>query len=337
MRILVVDAARLARALLCNALAGDDVELVELAAPSEAPRLVEQQAFDVVLMDLVSARAEALAAIAAIMQRRPTPILVLAATAEEWEDARQVGALDGMARPAATAEAGAALRERVRWLARIPVVRHARVRVLTPELVAPPSPRARCRVVGIAASAGGSAAIATVLGGLGRDFAGCIAIVQHLPIGFAAPFAALLRESCALSVAVADRPQPARPGTVLVAPDDRHLEASGDGFILSDAPPRDRHRPSATLLFSSLARVHGARAVGVILSGMGDDGVAGLGELRTSGALTIAQDRDSAAVFGMPRAAAEAGAAARVLPLTAIAPALRDAVGTVAAGGGEAP
>jgi chemotaxis response regulator CheB len=326
--VLVVDGASLSRALLCGALAGDDVELVALAEPGAAAALVEQRPVDVVVMDLIGARAEALAAIAAIMQRRPTPILVLAATAEEWEDAQKMGALDGMARPAATVEAGAALRERVRWLARIPVVRHARVRVLTPELVAPP-PRARCRVVGIAGSAGGSSAIAAVLGGLGSDFAACIAIVQHLPIGFAAPFAALLRESCALSISVVDKPMPARPGKVLIAPDDRHLEARGDGFVLSDAPPCGPHRPSATRLFSSLARVHGRRAVGVILSGMGDDGVAGLHELRAQGALTIAQDRESSAVFGMPRAAAEAGAAARVLPLAAIAPALLAAVGSV--------
>jgi two-component system chemotaxis response regulator CheB len=331
MKVLVVDGARLSRALLCAALAGDDVELMELATPDDAPALVEQRPFDVVLIDLLGGREAALAAIAAIMQRRPTPILVLAATAEDWQDARDVGALDGMVRPAATAEAGAALRERVRWLARIPVVRHTRVRVITPELVAPvPSLRPRCPVVGIAASAGGSSAIAGVLAGLDPDFAGCIAIVQHLPVGFAAQFAALLRKHCALTVSVATQPTPARPGTVLVAPDDRHLEARGDGFALSDAPPCGRHRPSATVLFSSLARVHGGHAVGVILSGMGDDGVAGLAELRARGALTIAQDRDSAAVFGMPRAAAEAGAATRVLPVQSIAAALIAAIGTVA-------
>jgi chemotaxis response regulator CheB len=327
MKVLVVDIAQLPRALLSAALAAADVDVIELGKPADAPALVEAQAIDVVVIDLVSGRAEALAAVAAIMQRRPTPILVLAATAEDWEDARQVGALDGMVRPTATA--GAALLERVRWLARIPVVRHARVRVVTPQMVAPPRPRRLCPVVGIAASAGGSAAIASVLAKLGNDFAGCIAVVQHLPVGFASPFAALLREQCALDVRVATQPTPAQPGTVLVAPDDRHLEARGDGFVLSDAPPCDRHRPSATLLFSSLAKVHGGRAVGVILSGMGDDGVAGLAELRARGGLTIAQDRDSAAVFGMPRAAAEAGAAARVLPLDAIAPALVSAVGSL--------
>jgi two-component system chemotaxis response regulator CheB len=330
MKVLVVDGASLLRASLCAALAGDDVELTELANPEDAPALVEKRPIDVVVIDLLGARPAALAAIAAIMQRRPTPILVLAATAEDWEDARRLGALDGMVRPEATPTAGAALRERVRWLARIPVVRHARVRVLTPETVAPLPLRRRCPVIGIAASAGGSAAIATVLAGLGADFPGCIAIVQHLPIGFAAPFASLLREHCALSVAVAAQPTPARPASVLVAPDDRHLEARGDGFVLSDAPPCAGHRPSATVLFASLAREHGGRDVGVILSGMGDDGVTGLGELRARGGLTIAQDRASAAVFGMPRAAAEAGAAARVLPLDAIAPALITAIGTVA-------
>jgi two-component system chemotaxis response regulator CheB len=328
MKILVVDGSAPHCALLVDALDEDpELRVDQLAHAADAPAAVEAQLPDLVVLDLESAGAAALDAVTAIMQRRPTPILVL--TSDEatvgLEESRRRGALDGFLRPAAgDAAAFTALRQRVRWLARVPVVRHSRVPPLRPE--APR--RLRRPIVGIAASAGGSAAIGAVLAELRADFGGCIAVVQHLPVGFAGSFAALLGERCRLPVQVVARRELARPGTVLVADDDRHLEARADGTLApSDAPPLGGHRPSATVLFRSLAQVCGPDAVGVILSGMGDDGAAGLVEMRQRGALTIAQYRQTAAVFGMPGAANDAGGAERILPLDQIAGALALAVG----------
>jgi two-component system chemotaxis response regulator CheB len=178
--------------------------------------------------------------------------------------------------------------------------------------------------VGVAASAGGPAAIVAVLGALPAEFPGCIALVQHLPPGFAAAFAAYLRQQTALTVEVVQQRAGPRPGVVLLAGDDRHLVAAPDGhFEASDAAPVGGHRPSGTVLLASLARVFGAEAIGVVLSGIGEDGAQGLCALRAAGALTIAQSEETSLVYGMPRAAALAGGASTVLPLSLIAAALQ--------------
>jgi two-component system chemotaxis response regulator CheB len=162
--------------------------------------------------------------------------------------------------------------------------------------------------------------VVDVLGALAPDFPGCIALVQHLPNGFVAPFERYLAERLELAVAVVHSRTLPRPGTLLLPTDDRHLVLADDGaFIVSESPRVAGHRPSATRLFESLARVAGARAVGVILSGMGDDGADGLLALKSAGGATIAQDEATSAIYGMPRAAVERGAVTQVLPLGAIA------------------
>jgi two-component system chemotaxis response regulator CheB len=181
----------------------------------------------------------------------------------------------------------------------------------------------RCRVVGIAASAGGPGAVVSVLGGLPAGFGASVAVVQHVPSGYAARFARYLAENTKLQVVCVEGAAPARPGLVLVAPDGRHLVATSETeFAPSDDPAIDGHRPSATALFRSLARHHGPHAAGIVLSGIGRDGADGLAELRAAGGLTIVQDESTSTVYGMPRAAQEAGAAQVVLPLPEIAPLL---------------
>jgi two-component system chemotaxis response regulator CheB len=184
-------------------------------------------------------------------------------------------------------------------------------------------------VVGLAASAGGPAALDTVLGGLPSALPACVAVVQHLPAGSVGAFAAYLRSRTPLEVVRVEPgvPAEARAGRVVIAAGEHHLVASSPRhFTASPAPPLRGHRPSATLLFSSLAREHGPRALGVILTGIGDDGAAGLGELRARGGLTFGQDAATSAVYGMPSAAVKLGAVARVLPLPEIAGAIRRAV-----------
>jgi two-component system chemotaxis response regulator CheB len=179
------------------------------------------------------------------------------------------------------------------------------------------------RMVGLAASSGGSLAVAAILARLPRDFPACIAVVQHLPVGFAERYADWLASGCRLRVELVRGRVPIRPATVYVAGDDRHLAAVvGEGLRPTAAAPIGGHRPAATVLFQSLAEAFGAHAIGVVLSGMGDDGAPGLLSMRARGALTIAQDAATSAVFGMPRAAIEAGAIVDVLPLEAIPAAL---------------
>jgi two-component system chemotaxis response regulator CheB len=186
-------------------------------------------------------------------------------------------------------------------------------------------------VVGLAASTGGPSALAEVLGALPRDLPAAILVVQHLEPGFAATFTAWLASASSLPTFLCGASGPLVPGTVVVAAPGTHLTVGpNDALRLEGGAPLDGHRPSATVLFRSMASACPARAIGVVLTGMGADGAAGLLELRGRGGVTIAEDARTATVDGMPRAAREAGAAALTLPRSAIGAAL---VATVRGGG----
>jgi two-component system chemotaxis response regulator CheB len=175
-------------------------------------------------------------------------------------------------------------------------------------------------MIGIAASTGGPGALATVLGPLLADFPVPILVVQHVTRGFDVGLAEWLDGETPLQVRVAGHSDTPQPGTVLLAPDDYHLLMNARGVVkLSKEPPYRGLRPSANYLFRSLARAYGPRAVGVVLTGMGDDGVEGLAALRRAGGLTVAQDKQSCVVYGMPREAAARNAVDRVLSLDQIA------------------
>jgi two-component system chemotaxis response regulator CheB len=180
-------------------------------------------------------------------------------------------------------------------------------------------------LVGIAASAGGPSALATVLGALPADLPACLAIVQHLPKGFAPSFVSFLQSRCALTVRLAEAGLAPRAGMVVLAPDGHHLELSDGKFALTSGPPVEGHRPSGTVLLRSLAQ-YGTSAVGVVLSGIGRDGADGLRAMRERHAITFAQDETSSVVYGMPRAAVEEGAAQQVLPVAELGDAIASAV-----------
>lgn len=176
-------------------------------------------------------------------------------------------------------------------------------------------------LVVIGVSAGGLNALGVILGGLPADFPLPIVVVQHLAPGFAGHLVSWLSSASRLRVRIATDGEPARAGTVYVAPDGAHLlvEAAGQLRVDARTPPVDGHRPSGTRLLSSVARVWASRSVGVVLTGMGADGVAGLADVHAAGGLTIAQDQATSVVYGMPRAAAERGAAREILPVHDIA------------------
>jgi two-component system chemotaxis response regulator CheB len=268
------------------------------------------------------------------MDERPTPILVLTghpfqAGRDVTFDAIRAGALDLMVKPdLGDSTALQRLREDlsrlIRFLACIEVQRHVPAGGPAADWEEPVTlvPR-ELAVVAIAASAGGPGAVHHVLSGLPADFPAGVVVVQHLAEGFDAEFAAWLDAEVALEVRLARHDDEVLPGRVLIAPSGAHMRLMGGGTCkLIAGAPLGGYRPSADVLLSSAARVHGEAACGLILSGMGEDGVAGLAEIHERGGLTLGQDEGSCVVFGMPGAAARDGLLDALLPLEDIAPAL---------------
>jgi two-component system chemotaxis response regulator CheB len=179
------------------------------------------------------------------------------------------------------------------------------------------------KIVAIGISTGGPNALQYLLQQLPGDFPGTIIVVQHMPEGFTEMFARRLDESCAVDVKEAQSGDLLIAGRALICPGDRHIKVRrmplGNTVVLSDEARMNGHRPSVDVLFRSVAGEFGSRAVGVLMTGMGDDGAEGLGLMKDAGALTIAQSEDSCTVFGMPKAAIERGHAMRVVPLDMLA------------------
>jgi two-component system chemotaxis response regulator CheB len=190
----------------------------------------------------------------------------------------------------------------------------------------PPKRRRRgARVVAIGASAGGPAALARLLGELPADFPAPVVVVQHLAADFLPGLARGLDGATSLTVRLAQRGESLRPGVVYLAPGGAHMTVNGVGQVrLIAERGKHRHQPSATVLLESVAQSYGQAAIGVILTGMGDDGVAGLRAMREAGAHTLAQDEESCVVFGMPAAAIECGAVELVVPLERLGAAIQD-------------
>jgi two-component system, chemotaxis family, protein-glutamate methylesterase/glutaminase len=336
LRVVVVDDSPIVRALVREWLEVDrDFEVVGEAADGEAAiELITRLRPDVATIDIRMPGMSGLELVSYLMAKAPLPILVL--TGEVRDDASLAfeavrrGALDLLPKPSARDEdAIRALRTQLRRLASVPVVRHIDTRRQV-EPRANPLPRVvRATgdpvIVGIAASAGGPSALVAVLAALSAELPAALAIVQHLPKGFASSFVSFLQARCALPVRLAEAGMAPRPGTVVVAPDAHHLEVIDGKFALTSGPPVEGHRPSGTVLLRSLASLGGS-AIGVVLSGIGRDGAEGLRALRDRGGLTFAQDAASSVVYGMPRAAFEDGGAQEVLPAAELGEAITSAV-----------
>lgn len=288
-------------------IAHDGLRAVELAAALRPT---------VITMDVHMPRMDGLTAIDRIVAAQPSRILVVTeddARGLAFEALRR-GAADVVRRPHPREGWSAAeregLRQRIAELAHSPARARPRPRVPatpTSPLVSAPAP-VSITVVGIAGSTGGPVALAALLGALPASFAASIVVVQHLARGFAESFARWLDRSSPLRVELAREGERLAPGMVRVAPDDVHVTVDRAECVRFDRSAAvEGHQPSATRLFSSLA-AFGARAAGVVLSGMGRDGASGLVELRRAGGLVLAQDEATSAVFGMPRAARDAGA-----------------------------
>jgi len=344
--VLIVDDSALVRATLSELLAGDpEIEVIGTAAdPIFAAEKIRREPPDVLILDVEMPRMDGLTFLRRIMAQYPLPVIMCSSVtgpgAEATLEALELGAVEIVAKP--KVGTGAFLRESAEGLRQaVKAAAVARVRRHSPPMVVPPkltadaviarpvhSPQiATERVAVLGASTGGTEALRTVLTALRPGAPGVVA-VQHMPEGFTNAFARRLNNDCAIEVREAADRDRVEPGLALIAPGNRHLllRRSGDRYYVEtkDGPPVNRHRPSVDVLFRSAARYAGKNAIGVLLTGMGDDGARGLLELKTAGAATVAQDQDTCVVFGMPREAIRLGAAARVLPLSAIAAALED-------------
>jgi two-component system chemotaxis response regulator CheB len=282
---------------------------------------------DVLVVDVGSAGAAALDLITQVMSTSPIPILALCPDDGATPTAMEVllrGAVESIPASAVHESGGALLRQTVR------VVRGVRVIRRRPPGPRPAPPPARRRaVVAMAASTGGPAVLVEVLAAV-PQLPAPVLLVQHLHDAFVGGFVSWLGGYSPLPISQAVAGQAFRPGHVYVAPAGRHLLLGGDGTALLSESPASVHRPSADVLFASVAEVAGPAGVGVVLTGMGADGAAGLLAMRRGGAVTVVQDEASCPVFGMPKAALEIGAADRALPPAGIAQVIRAAIARVA-------
>ena len=341
-RVVIAEDSPRIRDLLGEILRADpDIRVVgEAQNGVEAVEITRALHPDVVTMDIRMPRMDGFEATKEIMQRTPTPIVILSEPADVREmavsmHALRLGALTLLLKPSvASPDFEKSSRQFVSTVKAMSRVKVARRQAVTPE-AKPPKTRpasaqqaSRAQLVAIAASIGGPSALHEILSVLPRDFGVPIMVVQHIGHGFTKGVADWLDTLSPVRVKVAEHREPLSPGVVYFAPEDRHLGvANRSTVLLSDAPPRDTFRPSGSFLFESVASVFGSSALGVILTGMGNDGVAGLEAVQEAGGRIIAQDEASSVVFGMPSAAIEAGLADLVLSPSAVATRLIEMVG----------
>jgi two-component system chemotaxis response regulator CheB len=342
-RVMIVDDSPIAiefvRRMLLTA---PEIRIVGTASNGlDALALIPRVRPDVICTDLHMPKMDGLEFTRAVMMRFPLPILVLSVSVgpERTHNIFQMleaGALDVLPKPRGGLESDLGLIAHD-LVTKIKILSGVKVFTRRPTAVAaateaPPSPWSGLaapspRIVGIGASTGGPQALERVLGQLPSDYPLPLVCVQHIAEGFMQGLVDWLASSCRVRVRVAVEGEMLLAATAYFPPSDRHLEIDNAGaFRVSNALPVDGHRPSVDITFSSLARSYGASAVGVLLTGMGQDGAQGMLDIARAGGTTIAQDEQSSAVFGMPKRAIELGAVRQVLPLEQIGPALRGLV-----------
>lgn len=322
LRVLVADDSPTARMLLVEILASDPAITVvgQAADGAEAVAMALRLRPDLITMDIEMPGVDGLEATERIMVSAPTPIIIVSSAARGREsklslDATEAGALCVVAKPEHPLAPDFERQRRellstAKSMAQVKVVRRwSRGARITPvevrdSRVAP----GQIRIVAMAASTGGPATLHQLLGRLPATFGAPVLVVQHIALGFVTAFTEWLDAGCAMRVKVAEHREPLRSGTVYVAPDGSHLRVDRQERVeLGQDAAVGGFRPSATCLFQSVAEQYGKAAVGVILTGMGGDGVDGLRRLRAAGAPVLAQDEASSIVYGMPGEAVRAG------------------------------
>lgn len=344
-RVLIIDDSALIRQLLTEILSSDPaIEVVGTAAdPLIARDKIKSLNPDVLTLDIEMPKMDGLTFLGNLMRLRPMPVVMISSLTEKGADvtfkALELGAIDFIAKPKLDIKQG--LKDYADdVIDKVKAAAQVSARVLE-HRVGPNEPPPKLsvdavlqksmpgsylkttdKIIAIGASTGGTEAIKEVLMALPADAPG-IVITQHIPAAFSAPFARRMNGISAMTVREAEDGDRILPGHVYIAPGNSHLlvERSGASYIcrLNDGPPVNRHKPSVDVLFRSVAQHIGPNAVGIILTGMGDDGARGLREMHDVGAVTIAQDERTSVVWGMPGEAVRHGGVDHILPLDQVA------------------
>ncbi|KAA0598105.1 two-component system chemotaxis response regulator CheB [Azospirillum lipoferum] len=330
-RVVIVDDSALMREMLKDILTHEaGMEVAGVARDAfEAREVIKATNPDVITLDVEMPKMDGLSFLEKIMTLRPTPVIMVSSLTSEGSDAAiralELGAVDCVAKPGGSDGQGFEATA-MELVSKIRVAATARLTMRRPAAAhgVLPTPRragSGKRLIAIGASTGGVERIRDVLAAMPAD---CppIVVTQHMGPSYVPSFAARLDRLSAPTVRVAAHGDRPAQGLVLIAPGDRHLAIIRDtaGFVchIQDTPPVSGHRPSVDVLFASVAKAAGSNAVGVILSGMGRDGAIGMKAMQEAGAFTIGEQESSCVVYGMPRAAREAGAVAVELPLAQI-------------------
>ena len=360
-KVLIVDDSAVVRQVMAQILgAAPDIEVMAMASdPIYARQKMDKEWPDVITLDVEMPRMDGITFLRQLMAEKPTPVVVcssLTGTGTETAmQALEAGAATIITKPQMNVHdflhdaandivtaVRAAAAVNLRNLRPMPATQRATLGAAAakstatanpasapkPLTTAPRTAMAQTteRLVAIGTSTGGTIALEQVLTTLPRVSPG-IVIVQHMPAQFTAQFASRLNGLCEIEVQEAKDGQRVLPGLALIAPGGRHMQLTRSGAYyhveIKDAPPVNRHRPSVDVLFKSVARHAGSNAMGIIMTGMGDDGARGLKEMFDAGAYTLAQDEASSVVYGMPKEAVKLGAAVRSLPLHEIATAVQ--------------
>lgn len=332
-RVLVIDDSALMRKMISQMLEQDpSIEVVGTAMDGEfGLKKIEELQPQVVTLDLEMPRMDGMETLRQVMRKHRLPVIIVSSHSTEGASstfkALALGAFDFVAKPrdgnsAHIGDIAAELIAKIKAAAKshppqmntaptfsVPMVQKSNQ---PPSL--PPT-----KVVAIGISTGGPNALQQMLSKLPGDFPGTILVVQHMPEGFTEMFARRLNECCAIHVKEAQSGDILLAGRALICPGNKHIRVRrmplGDVVVLSDEERVNGHRPSVDIMFRSVAQEFGSRAIGVLMTGMGEDGAEGLGILKSAGAITIAQDEASCVVFGMPKIAIEKGFAQRVVSL----------------------
>lgn len=350
-KVMLVDDSAVVRQTLTDVLTSDPhIEICATASdPFVAANKLRTIKPDVMMLDVEMPRMDGITFLQKIMSQHPMPVIICSTLVEKGAEttfkAMEYGAVDIIQKPKLGTrqfleEARVQLTDAVKAAAKAKLTKLSRSAKLTaPKLTADAvlkggSARAMAetteKIIVIGASTGGTEAVKAVLQSLPQNAPG-IVVVQHMPEGFTSSFAKRLNELCHINVKEAEDGDSVLRGHALIAPGNRHtlLKRSGARYYVEvkEGPLVSRHRPSVDVLFRSAARYGGSNIVSAILTGMGDDGAAGMKEMLDAGAVTIAQDEETCVVYGMPREAVEKGGVQTVLPLQKIAEALLKAAG----------
>lgn len=344
-RVLIVDDSALVRNALSEVLTSDpEIEIMAMAQdPIIAASKIRKEVPDVIILDIEMPRMDGISFLKKIMAQHPIPVIICSALANQGShialSALENGAVEVIEKPNLGTkrffeESKIKICDTVKAAAMVKVRKHVESIHVSPKLTADvilPEPTGKAMdkttetIIVVGASTGGTEALRILFEGLPRNTPGMV-VVQHMPANFTRAFAERMDKICLVAVKEAENNDTVLPGQVLIAPGNRHLllQRNGSRYYVEvrDGPFVSRHRPSVDVLFRSAARYAGKNALGVIMTGMGDDGAKGMLEMKQAGAYNIAQDEASCVVFGMPKEAIKLNAVDSILPLDKIADAL---------------